>query len=404
MLRRACFLFVLSAALLSGSGKTADAQGWTFTETVSHSGPGPCIPYPQLPPLVYNTKDACEYNRSAELSNNGDDWSAYGDGSCILIITCTPCVGSDIGGPGTSGSGGSTILGDPGAVSITGLLTGNALFSPHDTRDIESWVSDYMQRMKSMGITGDGMNMITSGDVPLTGNPGFDKFYTEQMMQFQKPEQGGTVYLKEGQETIDPNDLKDTGKGSVDPKNVTAGLGTVAAISSVNQWYHLEPLSNGGIPPVPVSNNDPNVRYEHPRIEAAREAGITLAGWLPDGAAYPGILAVNIWAENAKAIQDIRDGNAPQDAWTSISNAYQNSLTDITNQAVGDVQGKLVDKALDIISPVKGFSELVSGASDLNGKWQDLGGEVAGGEGDGIFGNITKAALWLGQTPSGSGL
>ena len=79
-------------------------------------------------------------------------------------------------------------------------------------------------------------------------------------------------------------------------------------------------------------------------------------------------------------------------------------MTDITNQAVGDVQGKLVDKALDIISPVKGFSELVSGASDLNGKWQDLGGEVAGGEGDGIFGNITKAALWLGQAPSGTGL
>jgi hypothetical protein len=399
MLRRACFLFVLSAALLSGSGKTAKAQGWTFTESVQQTGS--CIPYVPFPFIVYATREACEYNRQAEI-NNTEGWDTW-EGTCITIITCTPCVGSDIGGPGTSVSG-STILGDPGEVSITGLLTGNALFSPHDTRDIENWVSDYMQRMKSMGITGDGMNMITSGDVPITGNPGFDKFYTEQIMQFQKPEQGGTVYLNEGQETIDPNDLKDTGTGITDPKNTTAGLGTVAAISSLNQWYHMEPLSNGGIPPVPVSNNDPNVRYEHPRIEAAREAGITLAGWLPDGAAYPGILAVNIWAENAKAIQDIRDGNAPQDAWTSISNAYQNSLTDITNQAVGDVQGKLVDKALDIISPVKGFSELVSGASDLNGKWQDLGGEVAGGEGDGIFGNITKAALWLGQAPSGTGL
>src|SRR5665647_1180230 len=110
MLRRAFFLFVLSIVLWFGSGKTAKAQGWTFTETISHSVPGPCIPYPQLPPLVYYTKDACEYNRSAELSNNGDDWSAFGDGSCILIITCTPCVGSDIGGPGTSGSGGSSIM------------------------------------------------------------------------------------------------------------------------------------------------------------------------------------------------------------------------------------------------------------------------------------------------------
>ncbi len=403
MFKRAFFLAAISAALLSGSGKTANGQGWTFTETVTHSGPGPCIPYPQLPPIVYYTKDACEYNRQAELSNNGDDWSAFGDGSCILIINCTPCVGSDIG-PGPAGSGGSSFPGNPGDVSITGLLTGNALFSPHDTREIESWINDFLQRNRSMGIPVEGMNVITSGDVPLTGNTGFDKFYTEQMMQFRKPEQGGTVYLNEGQETIDPNDLKGTGKENKVPVNSTAGLGTVVALSSANQWYHLEPLSNGGIPPVPVSNNDPNVRYEHPRIEAAREAGITLAGWLPDGAAYPGILAVNIWAENAKAIQDIRDGNAPQDAWTSISNAYQNSLTDITNQAVGDVQGKLTDKALEIISPVKGFAELASGASDLSGKWQDLGGEVAGGEGAGIFGNISKAASWLGQTPSGAGL
>jgi len=403
MLRRAFFLFVLPAVLLLGSGKTAQAQGWTFTETVSHSGPGPCIPYPQLPPIVYYTKDACEYNRSAELSNNGDDWSAFGDGSCILIITCGPCVGSDPG-PGPTGSGGSSIMGNPGNVSITGLLTGNALFSPHDTRDIETWINDFLQRNKSMGISVEGMSQITSGDVPMTGNAGFNKFYTEQMMRFQKPEQGGTVYLKEGQNIIDPNDLKGTGKENPDLKNTTAGLGTVVTLSSANQWYHLEPLSNGGIPPVPVSNNDPNARNEHPRIEAAREAGITLAGWLPDGAAYPGILAVNIWAENAKAIQDIRDGNVPQDAWTSISNAYQNSLTDITDQAIGDVQGKVFDKALEIISPVKGFAELASGAVDLDGKWQDLGGEVAGGEGDGIFGNITKAAGWLGQPPSNSGL
>jgi hypothetical protein len=403
MLRRAFFLFVLSTVLLFGSGKTAKAQGWTFTETVTHSGPGPCIPYPQLPPIVYYTKDACEYNRSAELSNNGDDWSAFGDGSCILIITCGPCVGSDPG-PGPTGSGGSSIMGNPGEVSITGLLTGKSLFSPHDTRDIETWINDFLQRNKSMGISVEGMNQITSGDVPLTGNAGFNKFYTEQMMRFQKPEQGGTVYLKEGQNTIDPNDLKGTGKENPDPKNTTPSLGTVVVPSSASQWYHLEPLSNGGIPPVPVSNNDPNVRYEHPRIEAAREAGITLAGWLPDGAAYPGILAVNIWSENAKAIQDIRDGNAPQDAWTSISNAYQNSLTDIKDQAIGDVSGKMFDKAIDIISPVKGFAELASGAVDLNGKWQDLGGEVAGGEGDGIFGNITKAAGWLGQAPSNSGL
>ena len=401
MLRRVCFLLVLCTVLLSGPGKTAKAQGWTFTESIQQTGN--CIPYPPYPSVVYATKEACESIRQSELNNSGSDWSMFGDGSCTTIITCSPCIGSG-GGPGPTGSGSSSLIGNPGAVSITGLLTGNALFSPHDIKDVENWVNDYLQRMTSMGMTADAMNLITNGDVPLTGNAVFDKFYTDQMLRFQKPGQGGTVYLKEGQNTIDPNDLKGSGKENTVPKNTTAGPGPVVALSSANQWYHLEPLSNGGIPPLPVSNNDPNFRYEHPRIDAAREAGITLAGWLPDGAAYPGILAVNIWSENAKAIQDIRDGNAPQDAWTSISNAYQNSLTDIKDQAIGDVQGKIFDKTLEIISPVKGFAELVSGANDLNGKWQDLGGEIAGGEGDGIFGKVTKAAGWLGQAPSSTGL
>ncbi|MBE0679658.1 MAG: hypothetical protein IH592_12920, partial [Bacteroidales bacterium] len=103
--------------------------------------------------MVYYTKDACEYNRSMELSNNGDDWSAFGDGSCILVITCTPCVGSDIGPGPSGGSGGSNLMGNPGDVSITGLLTGNALFSPHDTKDIENWINDFLQRNRSLGMS-----------------------------------------------------------------------------------------------------------------------------------------------------------------------------------------------------------------------------------------------------------
>ncbi len=207
MLKRFPFRFVLTALLLSGSGTAAVAQGWTYTVNVQHSGPGPCIPYVPMPSITYYTKDACEYNRQMELDNNGEDWSAYSDGSCIMIITCTPCVGSDIG-PGAGGSGGSSLAGNPGNVDITGLLTGNALFSPHDTRDIENWINEFMQRNRANGIPVEGMSPITSSDVPLTGNVDFDRFYTEQMIRFEKPEQGGTVYLNEGQNTIDPNDLK----------------------------------------------------------------------------------------------------------------------------------------------------------------------------------------------------
>ena len=119
-----------------------------------------------------------------ELDNNGEDYSAYGDGSCILIITATPCVGSDIG----PGAGGSSLAGNPGNVNITGLLTGNASFSPHDTRAIENWINEFMQRNRAYGIPAEGMTPITSSDVPLTGNADFDRFYTEQMIRFEKPE------------------------------------------------------------------------------------------------------------------------------------------------------------------------------------------------------------------------
>ncbi len=106
-------------------------------------------------------------------------------------------------------------------------------------------------------------------------------------------------------------------------------------------------------------------------LNLVRESAVTLAGWLPDGAAYPGILAVNIWAENAKAIQDFRDGNIPQGAMTSLSNAYENTMTDWTNQAIGDVQGKITDKLVDIVDQGTGIAKLASSVSDYNSK---LGG------------------------------
>jgi len=87
MLRRAFFLFVLSIVLWFGSGKTAKAQGWTFTETINQTGS--CIPYPPFPFIVYATREACEYNRQGELNNSGSDWSTW-DGTCTTIITCTP--------------------------------------------------------------------------------------------------------------------------------------------------------------------------------------------------------------------------------------------------------------------------------------------------------------------------
>jgi hypothetical protein len=287
---------------------------------------------------------------------------------------------------------------DPGSVSIDGFIKGNAYFSPHPSMNVENWIEDIQQKLKSMGYEVDAGKTIRAQDIPLTGNDDFDKYYAEQIIRFEKPEQGGPVYLKEDAKGIvDPNDLKNPAKGNSDKTNATDNQGAVMIPSSNEQWYQLEPLENGGIPPLPESNNDPNVRYAHPRIELVREAGVTAAGWLPDGGAYAGILMVNVLAEDAKAIQDIRDGNNPQDFSTSMGNIIQNTVTDYKNQAVDDVTGMAFEKGLSIISGSKGFAKLASSADDLNSKWQDLGGKVAGGDGDGIFGKISTAAGWLGQ-------
>ena len=379
----------------------ARAQGWTFTESVSHSGPGPCIPYVPFPSIVYGTKEACEYNRQGELNNNGDDWSLFGDGSCLVIITCTPCVGGD---PNPSGPGGSsTGIPEPGTVSLEGLLAGKPFFSAHESRAVEELLDAYVQKMKSMGVTVDKNALLAAGDVPLTGNAEFDRYWVEQLMKLTTFKHGTAVNLTDKKGLVDPADLKQPEDKTVTTyKTKTEVAAPVVQIPGSDKlWYHLEPI---GIPPVPVSSGTGNFRYDHPRIDLVRESAVTVAGWLPDGAAYPGILAVNIWAENAKAIQDFRDGNIPQGAMTSYSKAYENTVTDWKKQAIGDVQGKITDKLIDIVGTGTGIAKLASNVIDYNSKWQDLGGEVAGGEGPGIFGQITKAATWLGQPTSSAGL
>ncbi len=353
MLRRSCFLLVLSAVLLFGSGKTAKAQGWTFTETINQTGS--CIPYPPYPSVVYATKEACESIRQQEINNSGSDWSTW-DGTCTTIITCTPCVGSG-GGPVSSGSGGSTLMGHPGEVSITGLLTGNALFSPHDIKDIENWVSDYMQRMKSMGMTTDAMNLITNGDVPITGNAVFDKFYTEQALRFQKPEQGGTVYLKEGQKTVDPNDLKGA-------KTTTAG-GTPSA-STVQK-------------PVPLASTVPPLGSVNYALADYTFSEVSSPGTGIDTKSSPGAsfnvkmlnllkeLSTNQYAEWGENLTNETCSNISQAArilgspditslspedeqrYDATTALYKASVTSVTSGLAGEAIGTIVKKSVKAV-------------------------------------------------------
>ena len=335
MLRRTFLLTLFSALVMFGSGVTVRAQGWTFTESVQQTGS--CIPYVPFPFIVYATREACEASRQAEI-NNTEGWDTW-EGTCTTIITCTPCVGSDIGGPGTSGSGGSSFMGDPGDVDIAGLLTGNALFSPHDTRDIETWINDFLQRNRSMGISDAGMNQITSGDVPLTGNAGFDKFYTEQMMRFQKPEQGGTVYLEEGQNTIDPNDLKNTALAASVPvlKGEPMSPETQFGQKYADRANLFMDSENGTI--------DERLNLD-PYIDFGRSAAVFGVGFLKKGA-IPAIVIVDILAEDIKhGVQLFRNmymgENEPiPETGTILWNTAENITTDVLGAFIGNQMGKV---------------------------------------------------------------
>lgn len=359
MLRRFPFQIVLALLLLSGSATTAVSQGWTYTTTVSHTGPGPCIPFPLLPPIAYYTKEACEYNRQMDLSNNGEDWSAMGDGSCILVITCTPCVGSDIG-PGSSGSGGSSVPGNPGDVSITGLLTGNALFSPHDTRDIENWINDYLKRNKAFGIPVEGMTPITSSDVPLTGNADFDRFYTEQMIRFEKPEQGGAVYLREGQVTVDPRDLKGTGEtkkddegvvtfvtGETKPGRVLPPLGSQNYALSDYTFYEI-PSSGTGID----GKTSAGASFSDKALELLKDLSTNqYAEWAGN---LTGEICSNITGAAAMLgnpdITSLSPGDEQRfDATTAL---YKASVTSVSDGLAGEAFGTIVDKSVEAVEYV----------------------------------------------------
>jgi hypothetical protein len=211
-------LLFLPMAIIGFADKV-NAQGWSFTATLTYSGScGGSVP--TIPPITIPylpTKSDCESLRQTVLSYIASS------GGCSVFYTCTPCTGADI-----SNSFGQT---EPGSVSIDGPAQGTAFFSPHESRGLENWIDDYVVKMESMGISVEGYNSLTMQDIPLTGNAEFDKGYVERMVSFEYPEQGGVVDL--------------TGKtGVVDLNSTAANTGsTVQSLTNSKEqqerdaWY-----------------------------------------------------------------------------------------------------------------------------------------------------------------------
>lgn len=327
----------------------ARAQGWTFTESVSHSGPGPCIPYVPFPSIVYGTKEACEYNRQGELNNNGDDWSLFGDGSCLVIITCTPCVGGD---PNPSGPGGSsTGIPEPGTVSLEGLLAGKPFFSAHESRAVEELLDAYVQKMKSMGITIDKNALLAAGDVPLTGNAGFDRYWVEQLMKLTTFKHGTAVNLTDKKGIVDPKDLNTAGKTvKAEPKeSAVVTYQTVPVMGNtpmtqedIERQKLIKQFGHTYIDQATYFINSENRSIDkagtaHPYVELGRAAviiGVGIAA--PEIATFAAAaLLVNTGAEIIKGQLDYNAGNTPVDNVTFLKNIGQNTALDVAGNALG---------------------------------------------------------------------
>lgn len=262
MPRRIFYALIMLPVLFSVSTAEAEAQGWSFTMTINYSGP--CGSYrPQLPiftiPFMPN-QGTCESIRAQLMAITGSvpSYDNYGNyiGDCTASVVCTACTGSDAA---------SASISDPGNVSINGLVQGNAFFSPHQSMSVENWIEETQQKLRSMGYEVDAEKTVRAQDIPLTGNDDFDKYYTGQMVRFEKPEQGGTVYLKEGTKgIIDPNDLKNKGKTSENETKAnssgkeTANPGSVVPLpGSVPEYagtYNFTEITSAG---KGIAGNDP---------------------------------------------------------------------------------------------------------------------------------------------------
>jgi len=260
MPRKFFYLIILIPLLPGGFCNNAEAQGWSFTMTINYSGP--CGSYrPQLPiftiPFMPN-QGTCESIRAQLMAINGSvpayDNNGNYIGNCTASVVCTACTGSDAAG---------VSLSDPGSVSINGPVQGNAFFSPHQSMSVENWIEETQQKLRSMGYEVDADKTIKAQDIPLTGNEEFDKYYTGQVVRFEKPEQGGTVYLNDGAKGIvDPNDLKKSGNEPMTKNQSSDSDGSVKSSvvplpGSVPEYMSTYNFSEITTPEKGITGNDP---------------------------------------------------------------------------------------------------------------------------------------------------
>jgi hypothetical protein len=356
------------------------AQGWGFTFQLSQSGPCsgtiPTLPNFTVPSVIPN-QGQCEALRQTVLdvkisAAQYDDKGNY-IGDCNVFYTCTPCTGSDIV---TTSS-----LYNPGSVSIDGLTQGTAFFSPHESEALQNWINDYTQKMTAMGWQVNGGKAITFQDIPLTDDNEFNKYYIDQVVRYEKPEQGGVVYLKEGQGVVDPNALKGNEAAAI----TTATEGTAVALmrdpeeGKTDEFFrtHFSPVNpDKGLDGVYVGTSEPEPFWTTDQMTELAKAAVGIPLMFLEGAyAYAAIPIVNLVFEDYKAgvqLYKLINGENVTVPTTGqiFVNTGKNSLMDVTTKIIDDFGiGKVVGKTLG------------SGAASLYGQSPGIAGSAATGWG-----------------------
>lgn len=331
-----CLLLLILSLTLTAS--RINAQGWSFSATLTWSGPcganPPTIPTVTIPYMP--DKAFCESLRQSIVNIRSsapvyDDHGKY-IGECAVFYNCSACTGSDIKT--------SSAVSQPGLVSIDGLTQGTAFFSPHESEALLNWINDYNKKMQTMGVNVDPGTYLAVRSTPLTGDDEFDKYYAGEITRFEYPEQGGVVDLSNSKGVVDPAAMN---KGSGNTVDILgSGAPLTPQESEMQTLYELQSLPDSRInEPLDASNFEAEEIPFWTSDDMMKLYGNAIKfelGLIPGGIGYPIIIGADIIAGKLS-------NSSKQEIFIDIAG-------DLAVKGIGDIG------AADIAKGALGFGEL----------------------------------------------
>jgi len=366
--RKSVFIIVLLSNLFVN--QKAYAQ-WTFTPTMRYSG-GCSQGDPELRRwLTYweneinaamrqvfsqagmPTKQECEILRQQILSIQSSS------GSCRVYVTCTECVGKDIGMPNQNQSG------NTGAFNFNGPSQGEPFFSPNPGSEIEDWIDDYNAKQRL------GRNPNNAVALPTTGNGKFDDAYSVVVFDFnngnrreiRRPDTSKPYIAKSGYETmrelgeksgLNFSNYLTEAEWNMDLKN--------ASIEDLAKWhkkydqfisdlYGSDPLINT------VNNFKEELKTELTNMginagEKIVATGLTVAAGAllgPGGALIANVASGAIVSGGAETLRQHVDGEIK---WNDVRNAAAIGAVGGTSFGVDGTIGTVLDGTKNVITAV----------------------------------------------------